>query len=139
MMLTAACPKLPSRNLQQTKEYYCDLLGFSVLGEYPEYLLLQREDAEIHFFSYPDLDPSSNYGQCYFRVSGISSMYEAFISKGVQIHPNGALDRKLWGVIEFSLLDPDANLLTFGELVWYPIQLSSTFSHVNHFHTNTFF
>lgn len=37
------------------------------------------------------------------------------IAKGVSIHPNGTLSKKPWGQKEFSLLDPDNNLLTFGE------------------------
>jgi hypothetical protein len=35
--------------------------------------------------------------------------------RGVAIHPNGQLALKPWGQREFSLLDPDNNLLTFGE------------------------
>ena len=33
----------------------------------------------------------------------------------VEIHPSGHLAAKPWGQKEFSLLDPDNNLLTFGE------------------------
>jgi hypothetical protein len=33
----------------------------------------------------------------------------------VNIHPNGPLTIKPWGQKEFSVLDPDNNLLTFGE------------------------
>jgi hypothetical protein len=33
----------------------------------------------------------------------------------IPIHPNGHLETKPWGQIEFSLLDPDYNLLTFGQ------------------------
>jgi hypothetical protein len=31
------------------------------------------------------------------------------------IHPNGKLQNKPWGQREFALLDPDNNLLTFGQ------------------------
>lgn len=37
----------------------------------------------------------------------------------VDIHPAGHLKAKPWGQKEFSLLDPDNNLLTFGQSVWY--------------------
>jgi len=32
-----------------------------------------------------------------------------------EIHPNGKLGIKPWGQKEFSILDPDNNLLTFGQ------------------------
>jgi len=35
----------------------------------------------------------------------------------VEIHPNGHLEMKPWGQKEFALLDPDNNLLTFGERI----------------------
>jgi hypothetical protein len=33
------------------------------------------------------------------------------------MHPNGYLETKPWGQKEFSLLDPDNNLLTFGQSI----------------------
>jgi hypothetical protein len=36
---------------------------------------------------------------------------------GVAIHPNAALAEKPWGQKEFALLDPDHNLLTFGQAI----------------------
>jgi hypothetical protein len=33
----------------------------------------------------------------------------------MEIHPNGKLQTKPWGQKEFSILDPDNNLLTFGQ------------------------
>jgi hypothetical protein len=35
----------------------------------------------------------------------------------IDIHPNGALETKAWGQREFALLDPDNNLLTFGQSI----------------------
>jgi hypothetical protein len=37
------------------------------------------------------------------------------VNSGVPIHPNGKLELKPWMQKEFSILDPDHNLLTFGE------------------------
>ena len=39
------------------------------------------------------------------------------IVKKTKIHPNGSLTTKPWGQKEFSLLDPDNNLLTFGQSI----------------------
>jgi hypothetical protein len=36
------------------------------------------------------------------------------------------MEIKPWGQIEFSLLDPDHNLLTFGQTVWTNKSLRAT-------------
>jgi hypothetical protein len=114
-MLTSICPKLPMRIKQVTKEYYVDLLGFSIVGDYDDYLLVKKEGVEIHFFVFKELNPLENYGQVYIRTSNISGLYLDLQNRNVPIHPNGHLEGKPWGQMEFSLLDPDHNLLTFGE------------------------
>ncbi|HRH69201.1 MAG TPA: VOC family protein [Flavobacteriales bacterium] len=114
-MLTALIPKLPSRDLLATRSYYADDLGFTVGGEYPDYLIVERDGLELHFFLSADLDPLTNDGQVYIRVQDIDALYRSLVDRGVSIHPNGALSTKPWGQHEFALLDPDHNLLTFGE------------------------
>lgn len=117
-MLTTIHPKLPMRNKATTLAYYTQL-GFSNIGQhdYPGYLILQKDAIELHFFEHPTLIPAENDGQVYIRCSGIESLYQQWLSESVAIHPNGALTMKPWGQKEFSLLDPDNNLLTFGEAV----------------------
>ncbi|MGV3637001.1 MAG: bleomycin resistance protein [Flavobacteriales bacterium] len=114
-MLTAIVPKLPMRDPSITGAYYVDQLGFTVEGRYDEYLILERDGVELHFFLHPDLDPKANYGQVYIRVRTIDELYDRWRAQGVTIHPNGALADKPWGQREFALLDPDHNLLTFGQ------------------------
>ena len=115
-MLTAVQPKLPMRDLNLTKAYYLDKLGFTQFGgDYPDYLMVKKDAIEIHFFAFKDLDPAENYGQVYIRTNNIESLYQQMLDNKVAIHPNGDLQTKPWGQKEFSLLDPDNNLLTFGQ------------------------
>ena len=114
-MLTAIHPKLPMRNKSTTKSYYINLLGFKELGDYENYLIVGKEQIQLHFFEFKDLDPRENYGQVYIRTDNIDELYQTLISNEVAIHPNGALAVKPWLQKEFSLLDPDNNLLTFGQ------------------------
>jgi len=115
-MLTQIHPKLPMRDKSATKRYYFNL-GFQQLGkeDYDEYLMLQKDKVEIHFFEYKRLNPKENYGQVYVRTNSIEQFYKSLLDKKVEIHPNGKLQAKPWGQMEFSLLDPDNNLLTFGQ------------------------
>jgi catechol 2,3-dioxygenase-like lactoylglutathione lyase family enzyme len=116
-MLTAIHPKLPMRDKTKTKDFYINHLGFQEFGkaDYVGYLMLFRNNVQIHFFEFKALDPSENYGQVYIRTKDIHRLYQEFINKQVKIHPNGPLEAKPWGQLEFSLLDPDNNLLTFGQ------------------------
>lgn len=117
-MLTAINPKLPMRNKAITKAYYKQL-GFAQWGhaDYPDYLMLQKDAVEIHFFLFTELDPKENYGQVYIRTNAIEELYQSFLDNNIAIHPNAPLQTKPWGQKEFSLIDPDSNLLTFGQAV----------------------
>lgn len=116
-MLTAICPKLPMRNKSITMDYYINKLGFREWGNLRtgSYLMLEKDRVQIHFFEHKDLIPSSNYGQVYIRVENIDQLFLELVNNKTAIHPNGQLENKPWGQREFSLLDPDNNLLTFGK------------------------
>lgn len=118
-MLTAIHPKIPMRDKTITKDFYINQLGFRQLGnaDYDGYLMLQKDTIELHFFEFKELDPKENYGQVYIRTDDIENLYQSLLDKQVSIHPAGPLQLKPWGQKEFSLLDPDKNLLTFGQAV----------------------
>ncbi len=116
-MLTEIHPKLPMRDTRITKAFYLDQLKFDHVTDYGDYLILEKDKIELHFFLFKDLDPKENYGQIYIRTDDITSLYQSFVDHNVNIHPNGHLQTKPWGQMEFSLLDPDHNLLTFGQSV----------------------
>ena len=116
-MLTDIHPKLPMRDIAITKEFYLNKLGFNKVGniDYDGYLMLEKDNIQIHFFEFKDLDPKENYGQVYIRTNDIDNLYHSFVNNKVPIHTNGPLTIKPWGQKEFVLLDPDNNLLTFGQ------------------------
>jgi catechol 2,3-dioxygenase-like lactoylglutathione lyase family enzyme len=116
-MLTAIHPKLPMRDKNATKDFYINELGFTQLGgvDYPDYLMLKKDEIEIHLFEFKELNPLDNYGMVYIRTTNIEVLYEQMKQIKAGIHPNGHLQTKPWGQKEFSMLDPDHNLLTFGE------------------------
>lgn len=104
------------RNKDLTQAYYLQL-GFSMSADYGDYLIIQKDSIEIHFFSFAELDPQANYGQVYIRTNDIDQLYQTFQENKVAIHPNAPLAEKPWGQKEFALLDPDHNLLTFGQSI----------------------
>lgn len=116
-MLTEINPKLPMRNKDITRAFYLHNLGFKEYGSvsYDGYLMLVKDNIQIHFFIFKELDPKENYGQVYIRTDNIDHFYQSLLNNKVNIHPNGKLEIKPWRQKEFSILDPDNNLLTFGQ------------------------
>jgi extradiol dioxygenase family protein len=116
-MLINIHPKLPMRDKAETRRFYIDGLGFYEFGnaDFDGYLMVEKDNIQIHFFEFKDLDPKENYGQVYIRTDDINRLYQSLLERKVAIHPNGHLQTKPWGQTEFSLLDPDNNLLTFGQ------------------------
>ena len=116
-MLTDIHPKLPMRNKLTTRHYYVNQLGFKEIGDYDGYLMVQKDKIEIHFFEFKELVPKDNYGMIYIRTDNIEGLYQSMLDNKIEIHPNGSLENKFWGQREFALLDPDNNLLTFGQSI----------------------
>jgi hypothetical protein len=59
-MLTTIHPKLPMRDKKTTLDYYVNQLGFKDIGtaDYEAYLILAKDDIEIHFFSVQRIEPA---------------------------------------------------------------------------------
>ncbi|MEZ4855983.1 MAG: VOC family protein [Gelidibacter sp.] len=116
-MLTDINPKLPMRDKKVTREFYTNQLGFKEFGSanFDGYLMVKKDQIQIHFFEFKELNPKENYGQVYIRTDNIDKFYKSLLEKQTEIHPNGKLEIKSWGQKEFSVLDPDNNLLTFGQ------------------------
>ncbi len=118
-MLTDINPKIPMRDKAITRDFYLNKLGFQEFGkaDYDGYLMVQKDHIQIHFFKFKELDPRENYGQVYIRTDNIQEWYQLALDKHLTIPTAGHLQTKPWRQKEFSLLDPDHNLLTFGESV----------------------
>ena len=116
-MLTEIHPKLPMRDKTATRDFYITKLDFQEVGsvDFDGYLMLKKDSIQIHFFEYKELDPNENFGQVYIRTDDIDKFYQSLIDNNTSIHPNGQLGIKPWKQKEFSILDPDNNLLTFGQ------------------------
>ena len=102
------------RDKEVTREFYLNKLGFKEIGDYDGYLMVRKDKIEIHFFEFKELDPKENYGQVYIRTDNIEDFCQILLDNKTSIHPNGPLETKPGGQKEFSVLDPDTNLLTFG-------------------------
>ncbi len=115
-----AIPILPARDLKETRQFY-ERVGFTATGWWPDtfggYAILARGELTMHFFSYPGLSPKDNYGQCYWRVTDPDGLHAELSRADLSDWPNarvGPIEEKPWGTREFSMLDPNLNLIRIG-------------------------
>jgi len=110
-----AAPVLPSANFRQTISFYIERLGFTLTGQYPDYLILERDTVALHFWLCEDAALFQISG-CYIYVEGIELLYEACKKQSI-VHPNSFLQKTAYGIMEFAAIDVHGNLLRIGEII----------------------
>lgn len=116
-MISQIIPKIPFIDKAATLAYYKNL-GFEFPADYDQYLIATYNNSELHFFEFLDLVPTNSDFMLYLKISNnIDKFHQQIQDKDIAIHPNGSLETKPWGMREFSLIDPNGTLLTFGEKI----------------------
>ncbi len=116
MNLTAACPILPARNLSETLAFW-RRLGFACELDHPDYLIVERDGVELHFFLSPDHDPTTCDAGAYLRLTDLVALDAEWGALGL---PDAGIPRlirvadKPWGMRELAVIDPDGNLIRAG-------------------------
>jgi uncharacterized glyoxalase superfamily protein PhnB len=117
-MIESIIPKLPFIDKQKTIDFYINQLGFELMSDYGDYLLFEIDNVELHFFSFSELIPEKSDFMIYLRLDDdIEKYYQKLQDANVKIHPNGKLETKSWQQKEFSIIDPNGTLLTFGQSI----------------------
>lgn len=110
-VLLKAVPLLASTDIARTIDFYRSL-GFK--GHYLEdfsYGMAEWGEVELHFWKCEDKRIAESTS-CYIRVSDINAVREALIKVLPELQE---VKRTAWGTAELYVLDPDGNLLKFGE------------------------
>lgn len=106
----ATVPVLASLNLAETLQFYTAHLGFAALLEMDNYLILQRDGCELHFWPCNERHIAENTS-CYVRAN-TGVLHADFAARGLQVAPPVI---QPWGMKEMVVIDPHGNLLKFGE------------------------
>ncbi len=108
-------PILPAQDLAATEAFYAGL-GFARPGAAHEgYLLLERDQIEIHFWLCPDRAIAEQSG-CYVRTPDADALFAEFQAAGIwQTAKLLPVQNREWGMREFYVIDPNGNLLRFGQ------------------------
>jgi catechol 2,3-dioxygenase-like lactoylglutathione lyase family enzyme len=104
-------PILASLNIAQTRDFYVGQLGFSGTYEEDNYLIVRRNEMEIHFWLAKDRIHPENTS-CYIRGGQVPALHAEFSTRGVPGLSDFAV--RPWNMKEFFIHDPHGNLLRFG-------------------------
>ena len=115
MDLARCIPVLASLDIAETRDFYVDRLGFKSDYAAGDYLIVKRDDMEIHFWKTDDRRFPENTS-CYIRGGQVPALYEEFRQRDV---PRlSAFLVRPWNMKEFYVHDPHGNLLKFGCGEW---------------------
>ena len=128
MDYNAVIPEFMVSNIEQSRSFYCDLLGFTIEYERPEenFLFLSLEDCQLMLEEGTDeelAELSYPFGQginISFGIKDVPSLYQKVIEANYPIH--SPLTKREFRVgeqyiypHEFAVLDPDGYFLRFSE------------------------
>lgn len=114
---TRATPVLKVSDYPRARTFYTDVLGFAVHeegGDPPRFGILDRGRAVLFLDGWHDGAVEIRGGwDAYIHVDGLDRLADEIASRG------GALVRgietTIYGMREFEVMDPDGNLICFGE------------------------
>jgi uncharacterized glyoxalase superfamily protein PhnB len=127
MALNTLTPNLMVNDVEETIEYYTDLLGFTLLRTVPEkgnpdWAMIKRNDVVLMFQStkslkdeMPKLKSAKPGGGLtfYIKVDRITELHEELVDNEVEIISD--LESTFYDTIEFSIVDLNGYILTFSE------------------------
>ncbi len=110
-------PVLASLDLDQSKRFYTEKLGFAA-ERYGDYLIVTRDEMEMHFWLTDNRIHPENTS-CYIRGGQVPTLYEEYAKAGIGTDPIGGerisdFEVRPWNMKEFYVWDCHGNLLKFG-------------------------
>ncbi|PCJ28299.1 MAG: hypothetical protein COA97_01315 [Flavobacteriales bacterium] len=127
MALQSLTPNLMVNDVEETIEYYTDVLGFTLLMTVPEtgkldWAMVKRNEVVMMFQSakslkegLPRLAGEKPGGGLtfYIKVDRVTEIHEELFDNEVEIISD--LDSTFYNTIEFSIVDINGYILTFSE------------------------
>jgi catechol 2,3-dioxygenase-like lactoylglutathione lyase family enzyme len=111
-MLSATIPVLASLDLDESVAFYEQRLGFQPRLRADDYLIVERDGCEIHFWRCTERHIAENTS-CYLRGDTVA-LHADFTRRGLTLDWPVA---RPWGMRELYVIDPHGNLLKIGEPV----------------------
>ena len=126
MKIASLSPNLMVKNVNKSIEFYCNILGFSLIQTVPEngepdwgmiekdglFIMLQKEESIKQ--EYPELNSQNSGGALtfYIKISNIQEFYNEIRS---HMNVSHEMHKTFYGADEFAITDPDGFILVFSE------------------------
>ena len=110
-------PMLAVADMDQTLDFYTSLLGFSVNMKTPEYSIVERDGAAIHFMKAADesvMQAVRGHTEIYIEVDGIQALWD-HVDAHRGSHKIKDLFDQPYGMTEFHIGDPNGCLVFVGQ------------------------
>ena len=108
---------LPVKDVARAMAFYTEKLQFELTFKWedpPSYAVLKANDQiQIHLSGYGDLAEGRRPGGLFVFVHDVDALYAHYLEQEVIIH--APLGNRQYQMRDFDILDPDGNLLTFGQ------------------------
>lgn len=111
---------LAVRDLEVSKRYYVDVLGFREDPiDAPGWSFLTRDCFRVMLGECRQARPAGELGDhsyfAYWNIAGIDDFYRELVSRGALV--TSAPTDKPWGLREFGLRTPDGHRIVCGEVI----------------------
>ena len=117
--ITASTYVLAVNDLNSSKRFYCERLGFREDLAVEGWSFLSRGACNLRIGDCPDAKPISACQDhswfAYLHVEDATGLYDEFTSNGVEIWHR--LEDKPWGMREFAIVTPDGHRIVIGERI----------------------
>ncbi len=110
-------PMLAVADMDQTLDFYTSLLGFAVSMKSPEYSIVERDGATIHFMKAADesvMDAVRGHTEIYIEVDDIQALWEHVDAHRGSYKIKDPFEQP-YGMTEFHIGDPNDCLVFVGQ------------------------
>lgn len=102
-----------AEDLEATREFYVDVLGFEVSMEVGDFLLFSSPnapDVQVSVNETPEGAPPAAFAVDVGSPDRAKEIYDALVSRGVTVTEE--IEDKPWGIRRFGVVDPDGVRVT---------------------------
>ena len=117
MKFESVSPIFSVTDMQQSVDFYRDVLGFDVAwawGDPPDIAAVCRDGVEITLIQRAGASPAGASHAC-FRVSEVDAYYQGLVEAGARIVVS--IGDRPYGMRDFRMADPSGNELSIGQVI----------------------
>ena len=101
-------------NMDETLHFYTAVLGFGVVKKFPDYSIVERDGASIHFMTTSDESVVRGHTDIYIEVDDITALWDR-VKTLKEKYWIRDLFRQPYGMTEFHIEDPNGSLVFVGQ------------------------